>query len=69
MKLSTNMSTLDRVLRALLALTVIVLYFTGTISSTIAIVLLIGAGIFLATSFISFCPIYAVCNIRTNRKK
>ena len=53
------MGTTDRIIRALIAVVVAVLYFTGTISGVLGIVLLALAGVFLLTSFISFCPLYA----------
>ena len=54
-----NMGTTDRIIRVLIAAVVAVLYFTGTITGIWAIVLLALAGVFLLTSFISFCPLYA----------
>ena len=63
-----NISTIDRVLRILVAAIVIVLYFTNVISGTVAIVLLAVAAIFLLTSFIGFCPIYFTFGIGTRPK-
>lgn len=54
-----NMGTADRVIRTLAALTVGVLYFTGRISGTVAIVLGIFAVAFILTSFVGWCPAYA----------
>ena len=62
-----NMGTVDKVIRIALALLVGVLYFTGQISGTVAIVLGIFAVIFLLTSAISFCPLYAPFRISTRR--
>ena len=59
------MGSADRVIRLLIAAIVAVLYFTGIISNTLGIVLLILAGIFVLTSFISFCPLYAPFGIST----
>ena len=59
------MSNADRVVRLLIAALIGTLYFTGTIGSTLAIVLLVVAGIFIATSFVNFCPLYALFGIRT----
>ena len=64
-----NMGTADRIIRTLLALAVAVLYFTGAISGTAAIVLGIFAVIFVITSAISFCPLYVPLKISTTRKK
>lgn len=64
-----NMGGADRIVRILLALVISVLYFTQTISGTLGIVLLVLGGIFLLTSFISFCPLYAPFGISTCKTK
>lgn len=64
-----NMGTADRIIRILIAALIAVLYFTGTISGVWATVLLIVAGIFVLTSFVSFCPLYAPFGIRTCKIK
>jgi len=64
-----NMGTLDRVIRTILALLVAVLYFTGQISGTAAIILGIIAVVFLLTSVVSFCPLYTFLKIDTTGKK
>lgn len=53
-----NMGVADRVLRIIVAIAIIGLYYAGLISGTWAIILLILAGVFILTSFISFCPLY-----------
>ncbi|MCA9921588.1 MAG: DUF2892 domain-containing protein [Anaerolineales bacterium] len=63
-----NMGTIDRGIRAAFAVLVAILYFTGVISGTLAIILGILAVVFLATSFLSFCPLYLPFNISTNKK-
>lgn len=60
-----NMGTADRIIRVTLAIIVGVLYFTGTISGTLGITLLVLAAVFVLTSLISFCPLYAPFGIRT----
>ncbi len=59
------MGSADRIIRLIIAAVVGVLYFTGIISGTIGIVLLVLAGVFVLTSLISFCPIYAPFGIKT----
>lgn len=59
------MGTADRIIRVTLALLVGVLYFMDIISGTTAIVLLVLAGVFLLTSLISFCPLYAPFGLKT----
>lgn len=63
-----NMGIADRITRILAAVIITVLYFTNVINGTIGIILLVLAGIFLLTGFISFCPLYLPFGIRTNKK-
>jgi len=60
-----NMGNADRVIRFILAAIIGVLYFTGTVSGTLGIVLLVLAAVFVLTSFISFCPLYAPFGLST----
>ena len=60
-----NMGSADRIIRILIAAVIAVLYFTNVITGTLGIILLALAGIFVLTSFISFCPLYAPFGIRT----
>lgn len=64
-----NMGTTDKAIRILIAIVIGVLYFTNTISGTLAIVLGILAVVFLLTSFINFCPLYLPFGINTSKKK
>ena len=63
------MGSADRVIRILLAIVVLVLYFTNIITGTLGIVLLVLAGIFLVTSLVSFCPLYTLNGFNTCQKK
>lgn len=67
--MNKNMGTIDRVIRVLVAIVIAVLYFMGQLSGVAAIILLVLAGIFIATSFISFCPLYWPFKISTRGKK
>jgi len=64
-----NMGSTDKSIRILVAVLVGVLYFTNLISGTLALVLGILAVVFLLTSFLSFCPLYAIFNINTCKIK
>ena len=64
-----NMGGVDRIVRILVAIIVAVLYFTGILEGTLAYVLLALAGIFLVTSFVSFCPLYAIVGLNTCKVK
>ncbi len=60
-----NMGIADRLVRVLIAAIVAVLYFTGVVTGTLGIVLLVLAGVFVATSLISFCPLYTLFGLST----
>ena len=62
-----NMGTADRIIRAVLAIIFAVLYFSGTVTGTLGIILLVFAGIFLLTSLISFCPLYVPFKFSTRK--
>ncbi|MEZ4874145.1 MAG: DUF2892 domain-containing protein [Flavobacteriaceae bacterium] len=64
-----NMGNGDRFIRIIIAVIIAILYFTGTIPGTLGLVLLILAGIFVLTSLISFCPLYAPFGINTCKVK
>ncbi|MBN2272875.1 MAG: DUF2892 domain-containing protein [Bacteroidales bacterium] len=63
-----NMGTIDKVIRILIAIAIAVLYFTDLISGTLAVVLLILAGVFVLTSLVSFCPLYLPLGINTRKR-
>lgn len=63
------MGTADKVIRILAAMIIVILYFTNQISGTTVIVLVSLAGIFIVTSFISFCPLYMPFGISTCKNK
>jgi len=60
-----NMGNIDRIVRILVAAIIAVLYYTNVISGTLGIVLLTLGGVFLLTSFVKFCPIYAPFGLST----
>lgn len=64
-----NMGGADRIIRIIIAAVVGVLYWQGIIEGTLAYVLLAVAGVFLLTSFVSFCPLYTILGLNTCRVK
>lgn len=62
------MGSLDRFIRIIIAALIVGLYTTNVISGTLAIVLLVLGGVFVLTSVISFCPLYAPFGISTCKK-
>ncbi len=63
-----NMGTADKVVRVLIAIVIAGFYFANIISGTLAIILLVLAGVFILTSFMSFCPLYLPFGISTRKK-
>lgn len=66
--MTKNMGTADKAVRIIVAIIISGLYFTNTISGTTAIILLALSGIFILTSFISFCPLYLPFGFSTRKK-
>lgn len=64
-----NMGNTDRIIRVIAAIVFAVLYFTGTVTGDIGLVLVVLGAVFLATSFISFCPLYTLVGMNTCEKK
>jgi hypothetical protein len=60
-----NMGNADRIIRLLMAAVIAVLYFTNILTGTVGIVLLVLAGVFVLTSLVSFCPLYALFGLNT----
>ncbi len=63
--MKTNMGGTDRVIRFLVAVAIALLVFFDMVSGTLAYILLAVAGIFVLTSLVSFCPLYAVFGMNT----
>lgn len=66
--MKVNMSSADRIIRVIIAVIFTALYFTGTVTGTIGLVLTVLAAVFLLTSAIGFCPIYKVLGIATKKE-
>ncbi len=64
-----NMGSTDRALRLIVAIALVVLYFSNILTGTLGIIALVVAGVFALTSFVSFCPIYPLLGINTCKAK
>ena len=64
-----NMGTADRAIRILVAVVIAYLFYANIISGTLGIVLLVVAGVFLLTGFVSFCPLYKALGIKSTMAK
>jgi hypothetical protein len=67
--MKANMGTTDRIVRVIVAAVIAGLFFTNVISGTLGYVLLALAGVFVLTSVVSFCPLYAPFGLSTCAKK
>jgi O-antigen/teichoic acid export membrane protein len=64
-----NISSADRIIRLLIAIALVILYFTKTIAGTWGIVGMVVAAILLLTVLINFCPLYGIFGISTCKVK
>ena len=62
-----NMSNTDRIVRVVVAALFAYLYFSGTVAGTLGIVLVVLGAVFLLTSVLAFCPLYAPFKISTHK--
>ena len=60
-----NMGTIDRIVRLLIVVVAVTLYFTGVVTGLIGTIALVLAVIFTLTSTTAFCPIYAILGLKT----
>lgn len=63
-----NMGTTDQIVRTVAAVAFVALLLTRQVSGITAVILGVLAVIFLGTSVMSFCPLYAPCKISTVKK-
>jgi hypothetical protein len=63
--MTKNIGSADKIMRLLVAIVCTALYVTHTVSGIFGTILLIAGGVLLTTSFINFCPFYAVFGINT----
>ena len=60
-----NMGSTDKIIRFILAAVFAALFFTGTVTGVLGYVLLAVGGIFVLTSLINFCPLYAIVGLNS----
>lgn len=62
-----NMSKADGLIRLIVAMGIIALWYFGVIGGVLLTILSIVAVIFIITGFINFCPLYAAFRIKTRK--
>jgi len=60
-----NMGSADKIIRIILALVLAILSYTGVLGDTLGIIALVLAAVFVLTSLVSFCPLYAIFGMST----
>jgi len=64
-----NMGSVDRVIRLILAALFVILFVFNVVAGFFGYLLLLIAAIFILTSLVNFCPLYAIFGIKTNKTK
>lgn len=62
-----NLGNADRLIRTLITIVIVGSYFANVISGWGGIALIVLSIIFLLTSLISFCPLYWLFGLKTNK--
>jgi len=63
--MTKNMGSIDQGIRLVVAVVLVVLYFSDTVTGILGIVALVVAGVFTLTSMLGFCPLYTLLGIKT----
>lgn len=63
--MKTNMGTLDKVIRVVVALVAAALVYYNVVEGVFSYILLVITAIFLLTSLVGFCPLYGIFGINT----
>jgi hypothetical protein len=63
-----NESGLDRIIRVIAGIALLVLFFAHVVSGGLGIVLVVIGAVLLITGVVGFCPLYAIMKIQTNKK-
>ena len=67
--MTKNMGTLDRAIRTIIAVIIVVLLLNGTLTGMLAILLGVFSISFLGTSAIGWCPLYKSLGISTRKSE
>lgn len=60
-----NMGIIDRIIRILIVVVIVILYFTQVITGTLTIILGLVGLVVLLTSLVGVCPLYLPFGIKT----
>jgi Flp pilus assembly protein TadB len=62
-----NESGLDRIIRVIAGIALLVLFFANVVTGTLGIIAVIIGAILLITGIVGFCPLYALLKIKTSK--
>jgi hypothetical protein len=65
--MKTNESSLDRYIRVILGVALLLLGFLGVVTGTLGLIFKIVGALAVVTGLVGFCPLYALLKIRTNK--
>ena len=60
-----NVGNADKFVRILIAIAIIILYYTNVIEGMLAIILMAIGIVLLVTVLLNFCPLYTIFGIKT----
>ncbi len=63
--MKANVGNLDRALRAVIGIVLLVLYFNGTVMGTLGVVLAVVGLVLILSALLKWCPIYRVLGMST----
>lgn len=63
------MGSTDKIIRIILALVFIVLFYMNVVTAPMSYILLALSAVFVLTSLVSFCPMYPLFGINTCKKQ
>lgn len=64
-----NIGSADKIIRIIVAIIFVILYFTNVVSGILGIILLVLAAIFVVVSLIGNCPLYIPLGINNSKKE
>jgi len=65
--MKTNESGLDRIIRVMVGIVLLALYFTGSVTGGVGIVFIVLGAVALLTGVVGFCPLYTLLKFSTNK--
>lgn len=64
-----NVGKVDKLVRVLVALLLVGLYFSGILSGVLGYILLAVAGVMILTGLVNFCPLYSMLGVNTCKRR